>query len=83
MDTTPSTTVNQDVLLYQMEALGVESTTSFITSKADTPLPKENISNETLQLFDNAATNSQSQVEESREKILLHEFPPVCTRLDT
>ena len=28
---------------------------SFITSKADTPLPRENISNETLQLLDDAA----------------------------
>ena len=56
MDTTLSTSTSQETLSNQMEAMGVKSNTSMITTGRDTPLPKENISNETLQLLQTAAT---------------------------
>ena len=55
MDTNPSASISQDTLLNRMEAMGVESTASFKTLGADTPIARENISSETLQLLNEAA----------------------------
>ena len=56
MDTTPSSSTSQAALLNQMEAMGVKSTTSIYTLSRDTPVPRENISNETLQLLEEASS---------------------------
>ena len=39
-----------------MEAMGVESKTSFKTLKNDTPLPRGNVSNETMELLKQASS---------------------------
>ena len=56
MDTTPSSSTSQAALLNQMEAMGVKSTTPIYTLNRDTPVPRENISNETLQLLEEASS---------------------------
>ena len=50
MDTNPSYTFNQEALLNQMEAMDVKSTTSITTPGAGTPIERDDLSNETLQL---------------------------------
>ena len=55
-----STSTNQDTRLNQIEAIGIKSTTSMITLGQDAPIPRGNISNETLQLLQTAATNLSS-----------------------
>ena len=60
MDTIMSTSTSQDTLLNQMEAIGIQSTTSMTTLGNDTPAPKGNISNETLQLLESAATKLEN-----------------------
>ena len=56
MDTNPSTSVSQDTLANRLGAMGVQSTTSINLIGPDTPLPRENISAESLKLLDSAAT---------------------------
>ena len=55
MVTNMSTSTSQDTLMAQMEAMGVQSTTSITTLGAATPFPKENLSNETLELLQKTA----------------------------
>ena len=50
MDTTPSNTTDQETLRHQMEAMGVESTTSITTLGADTPIERDDLKRETLLL---------------------------------
>ena len=50
MDTTPSNTTDQETLRHQMEAMGVESTTSITTLGADTPIERDDLNKETLPL---------------------------------
>ena len=65
-----STSTSQDTLLNQMEAIGIKSTTSMTTLGQNTPTPRGNISNETLQLLETAATklsNNKKGVKRPRE----------------
>ena len=55
MDSTPPNTTDQEALRHQLEAMGVESTTSITTLGADTPRIRDNLSHETLDLLNQAA----------------------------
>ena len=57
MDAETSTSASHDTLLNQLEAIGIESTTSIKTLGTDTPIPRGNISNETLELLTNASAS--------------------------
>ena len=57
-----STSTSQDTLLNQMEAIGIKSTTSMTTLGQDTPTPRGNISNDTLQLLETAATKLSNKI---------------------
>ena len=55
MDTNLSSSTSQEALLNQMETMGVQSTTSIRTTLGrDTPIPRDNLSNETLDLLEKA-----------------------------
>ena len=69
MDTNPSTSTSQDALLTQIEAMGVKSTTSLITLGVDTPVPKETLSNETLDLLEKAATSLSAPANRGRKRL--------------
>ena len=55
MVTNMSTNTSQDTQMAQMEAMGVQATTSITTLGVATPFPKENLSNETLELLQKTA----------------------------
>ena len=69
MDTKSSTSTSQDALLTEIEALGVNSTTSLITLGVDTPFPKETLGKETLELLEKAATTLTAPPNRGRKRL--------------